>query len=216
MRNAPSPPGASAMPLVGGQRLSPLLPWYMGEAGAPMQLEARALCELVETRTRDARVAIAVDLHSGFGLVDRLWFPYARTRTPAPHLAELYALRLLLDRTLPNHVYRVEPTARTYTIRGDLWDHLYDRAVARRRTLLPLTLEMGSWTWLRKHPAQALSRLGPFNPTVPHRLRRTLRRHLPLLDFLHRAALSAPAWAELDATTRAHHEHAAFAEWYAR
>jgi hypothetical protein len=214
MRNAPVPPGALAMPLVGGQRLSRRLPWYMGEPGAPMEAEAHALCDVVERGAASSRFTLAIDLHSGFGVIDRLWFPYARTRTPAPHVAELFALRTLLDRTLPNHVYRVEPTARVYTIRGDLWDHLYDRAVARGRVLLPLTLEMGSWAWLRKHPAQALSRLGPFNPTVPHRLRRTLRRHLPLLDFLHRAAISASAWADLDAPTRARLERAAFAAWY--
>jgi hypothetical protein len=186
----------------------------MGEAGAPMELEARALCDLVEREAGASRFAIAIDLHSGFGGIDRIWFPYARTRTPAPHIAELLALRRLLDRTLPNHVYRVEPTARVYTIRGDLWDHLYDRAVARGRVLLPLTLEMGSWSWLRKNPLQALSRLGAFNPIVPHRLRRTLRRHLPLFDFLHRAAASAPAWARFDDGARHELERAACREWY--
>lgn len=214
MRNAPVHPDTAAMPLVGGQRVSPRLPWFMGAEGT-LEPEARALIDLVEATTIGSRLAIAVDLHSGFGLVDRVWFPYARTRTPAPHLAELLALRRLLDRTLPNHVYRVEPTAQAYTIAGDLWDHLYDRAVARGDTLLPLTLEMGSWSWVRKNPAQLLTRLGRFNPTVPHRLRRTLRRHLPLLDFLHRAARAAEAWAVLDAPTRAALEYAAFQEWYA-
>jgi hypothetical protein len=101
----------------------------------------------------------------------------------------------LLDVTLPNHVYRVEQTARAYTIRGDLWDHLYDR---RRATgggvMLPLTLEMGSWAWVRKNPLQGLSSLGRFNPVKPHRHRRTLRRHLPLLDFLFHAAASHRTW----------------------
>jgi Zinc carboxypeptidase len=215
MRNAPVATGTLAMPMIGGQRVSARLPWYMGAAGEPMQPEARALCDLTERIAATSSFTIAIDLHSGFGLVDRLWFPYARTRTPAPRIAETLALRRLLDRTLPNHVYHVEPTARVYTIRGDLWDHLTDRAVSSGRVLLPFTLEMGSWAWLRKHPLQALSRLGPFNPTVPHRLRRTLRRHLPLLDFLHRAAISAPAWATFDAGARARLEADAFAEWYA-
>src|SRR6185295_12711058 len=64
----------------------------------------------------------------------------------------------------------VEPTARSYTIAGDLWDYLYDRAVERGRRLLPLTLEMGSWAWVRKNPIQALTALGRFNPIKPHRL----------------------------------------------
>jgi hypothetical protein len=214
MRNAPVAPDALGMPMIGGQRWSKHLPWYMGPAGAPMELEARALCDLVEREIARSRFAIALDLHSGFGHIDRIWFPYARTRTPARHLAELYALAKLLDRSLPNHVYRVEPTARAYTIRGDLWDHLYDRAVARDAVLLPLTLEMGSWTWLRKNPMQALSRLGAFNPMVPHRLRRTLRRHLPLLAFLHRAAASAAAWAGFDERARRDLERTARDAWY--
>jgi hypothetical protein len=215
MRNAPIHADTVATPLVGGQRWSPRLPWYTGAPGAAMQPEARALVDVVEASIASARFAIAIDLHSGFGVIDRLWFPYARTRTPMPHIAEMYALRALLDRTLPNHVYRVEPTARVYTIAGDLWDYLYDRATARGQLLLPLTLEMGSWAWVRKNPRQALTRLGRFNPTKPHRLRRTLRRHLPLLDLLYRATVSADAWAILDAAARHRHERAAYDEWYA-
>jgi hypothetical protein len=215
MRNAPRHPDTMATPLVGGQGISPRLPWYTGAPGAPMEPEARALIDLVDTTVQTARFSIALDLHSGFGLVDRLWFPYARTRTPVPHIAEMFALRTLLDRTLPNHVYRVEPTARVYTIAGDLWDHLYDRAEQRGQVFLPLTLEMGSWAWVRKNPRQALSRLGRFNPTLPHRLRRTLRRHLPLIDFLYRAAVSAEAWAVVDDAERRRLERAAFLEWYA-
>jgi len=79
---------------------------------------------------------------------------------------------------------------------SDLWDHLHDRRRAVcGGVLLPLTLEMGSWTWVRKNPAQILSSLGRFNPTKPHRHRRTLRRHLPLLDFLLHATAAHRAWA---------------------
>jgi hypothetical protein len=214
MRNAPVHPDTTATPLLGGQRWSPRLPWFTGRQGAPMEREARALVDLVEGAAASAPLAIAVDLHSGFGAVDRLWFPYARTRTPIPHIAEICALRELLDRTLPNHVYTIEPTARSYTIAGDLWDHLYDRSTAAGRCLLPLTLEMGSWSWVRKNPWQGLTALGRFNPVKPHRLRRTLRRHLPLLDFLFRAALSYEAWSALDAAARARLEQAAFSSWY--
>ena len=86
----------------------------------------------------------------------------------------------------------MEPQAQAYTIRGDLWDHLYDSYGEAHGdgVFVPLTLEMGSWLWVRKNPVQALSALGPFNPVVPHRLRRTLRRHLLLFDFLYRAVAS--------------------------
>jgi Zinc carboxypeptidase len=195
MRNAPADP-LGGTPLVGGHRISPRLPWYMGPPGAPMEAEAAALVRLVEADAFGSRFAIALDLHSGFGFVDRLWYPYARTREPLPDQPTIAALGHLLDTTLPNHVYRLEQTAQTYTIRGDLWDHLYDRRrAAGDGTLLPLTLEMGSWAWVRKNPLQALSSLGRFNPIKAHRHRRTLRRHLPLLDFLLHAAASYTAWA---------------------
>jgi hypothetical protein len=194
MRNAP-PAATGGTPLIGGQQWSRRLPWYMGAPGAAMEPEAAALAGLVERELFGAPFAIALDLHSGFGFVDRLWYPYARTREPPPDRDAIDALAHLLDDTLPNHVYHVEQTARAYTIRGDLWDHLYDqRRAAGGGVMLPLTLEMGSWTWVRKNPLQGLSSLGRFNPVKPHRHRRTLRRHLPLLDFLLHAAASHRSW----------------------
>ena len=193
MRNAPAHP-LGGTPLLGGQRISPRLPWFMGTAGAPMETEARALVDLVEAETAASPFALALDCHSGFGFIDRLWYPYARTREPLPDRPAIDALGRLLDNALPNHVYRFEQTAQAYTIRGDLWDYLYDRRREAGGTLLPLTLEMGSWAWVRKNPLQGLSSLGRFNPIKPHRQRRTLRRHLPLFEFLLHAAASYDAW----------------------
>jgi Zinc carboxypeptidase len=194
MRNAPAA-ALGGTPLLGGHRISRFLPWFMGREGSPMETEAAALVRLVEDELFESPFAIALDLHSGFGMIDRIWYPYARTREPLPDLPAIIALDALLDASLPNHVYRVEQTAQVYTIRGDLWDYVYDR---RRNTgggvLLPLTLEMGSWAWVRKNPWQGLSSIGRFNPIKPHRLSRTLRRHLPLLDFLHHAAASHRSW----------------------
>ncbi len=192
MRNAPASDDHVATPLLGGQRISARLPWYAGSGWEP---ESRALVDLVERELFDARCAIAVDLHSGFGTIDRLWYPYARTREPIADLCAIESLTALLDDTLPNHIYRIEQTAQAYTIRGDLWDYLYDRRRAAGAGLLvPLTLEMGSWAWVRKNPLQGLTNAGRFNPLAPHRHRRILRRHLPLLDFLFHAAASHAAW----------------------
>jgi len=194
MRNAPAA-SLGGTPLLGGHRLSRFLPWFMGHDGAEMEPEAAALVGLVERELFASPFAIALDLHSGFGMRDRLWYPYARTREPLPDLPAIIALDELLDASLPNHVYLVEQTARVYTIRGDLWDYLYDRRRERGNgILLPLTLEMGSWAWVRKNPWQGLSSIGRFNPVKPHRLSRTLRRHLPLIDFLHHAAASHRSW----------------------
>ena len=182
MRNAPPAP-TGGTPFLGGQRISPRLPWFMGHG--EMEVEAKALVDFVEHELFGSPFSIALDLHSGFGFEDRLWYPYARTRESPPDLPAIEALARLLDDTLPNHVYRVEQTAQAYTIRGDLWDHLYDRRrAAGGGVLLPLTLEMGSWAW----------GLGRFNPRQRMH-RRILRRHVPLLDFLLHAVASHAGWA---------------------
>lgn len=195
MRNAPVESAFPVPFLLGGHRLSAALPWYRGPAGAPMQAEAQALCDVVEQELMRHRFALAVDCHSGFGLSDRLWFPHAHTPRPVEHLPELHALSRLLDATLLHHRYLFEPQSRQYLAHGDLWDHLYLRALQGGRCmLLPLTLEMGSWLWVRKNPRQAFSRDGIFNPQIAHRQHRVLRRHVQLLDLLSRAACGHAHW----------------------
>lgn len=218
MRNAPRHPESRASFLVGGQRFSSRLPWYAGEPERAMEPEARALVAFFEREVLASDVAISVDCHSGFGLVDRLWFPYARTRRPFPGLAEVVGLARLLDFTFPNHVYRLEPQAQAYTIAGDLWDHLYDLHAenGERGLFLPFTLEMGSWMWVKKNPLQLATAIGGFHPMVPHRLRRTLRRHLPLFDFLLHAVASGQAWVPRDRDERTRLSDEGFVRWYAR
>jgi hypothetical protein len=195
MRNAPVDCLDGAAPLLGGQRLSAGMPWYRGRAGQAMQPEAQALCDAVTQELLPHDFALSIDCHSGFGLSDRLWFPHAHTTQPIEHLPELAALRGLLDESLVHHRYLIEPQSRQYLTHGDLWDHLYLGAAANPgRVFLPLTLEMGSWLWVKKNPRQAFSRRGIFNPLIMHRQQRVLRRHMALLDFAMRAAYSHAAW----------------------
>lgn len=194
MRNAPVD-SASAHWLLGGQRLSRHLPWYRGhrETLAP---ENQALVESVRSRLLNAPISAALDCHSGFGFHNRIWFPFAHSREPIPHLAEIFALRRLFRRSYPNHVtYRIEPQCQHYMTHGDIWDYLYLESLQQaEHTFLPLTLEMGSWLWVRKNPRQMFTRSGLFNPQQPHRLRRILRQHLTWCDFLTRAIASHRLW----------------------
>ncbi len=193
MRNS-SVESGQAHWLLGGQRLSRHLPWYRGRRGerAP---ESAALIQLVRERLLSAPFSIALDCHSGFGVRNYIWFPYAHSRQPIPHLAEIYALRTLFRRSFPNHVsYQIEPQCRHYMTHGDLWDELYLESLQQQASFLPLTLEMGSWLWVKKNPRQLFSRLGLFNPLVPHRKRRILRQHLLWFDFLTRAVASHGRW----------------------
>ncbi len=218
MRNAPVQASEQVPFGVGGQRRSARLPWYRGAAGAPMEAENLAVCQVVEEELLTREFSMVVDCHSGFGTRDRVWFPHAHTARPIAHLAEVYAFNQILDQTHPQHRYVVEPQSRQYLAHGDLWDHLYLRsltpcATRPQRTFLPLTLEMGSWLWVKKNPRQLFARGGLFNPLIEHRRQRVLRRHGAWLDFVMRAALSHRRWAPQGAARAEAHERA-LARWY--
>lgn len=214
MRNAPVDADEPVPFLVGGQRTSPGLPWYRGRAGEPLQAESAALCAVVAEQLLTRSFSLAVDCHSGFGARDRVWFPYAGTRTPIAHLAELHALMKVFEQSHAHHRYLIEPQSRQYLAHGDLWDHLYRQSLAQGHGLfLPLTLEMGSWLWIRKNPRQLFSRHGLFNPLIEHRQQRVLRQHLTLLDFFARAACSHPLWLPRGESRAAHHAQA-LQDWY--
>ena len=195
MRNAPISADDRVPFLIGGQRLSANLPWYRGAPDAPMEEESQALCEVVEAELLSRQFSLALDCHSGFGLSDRLWFPFAHTRQPIKHLAELHALQEVFMQAYSNHRYVIEPQSLHYLAHGDLWDYLYMRACEEPgRIFLPLTLEMGSWLWIKKNPRQIFKRSGIFNPLIDHRQQRVLRQHMALLDFLPRAACGYRSW----------------------
>lgn len=216
MRNAPVEAETSGLPLVRGHRLSPLLPWYRGAADAEMEPEAKTLADFIRRHCFKARYALTLDVHSGFGLVDRLWFPFAYSPRYFPEAPEVLAIKRLFDQSYPHHSYVVEPQHHAYTTNGDLWDYLYleHHAAGGDGTFLPLSLEMGSWTWVRKNPRQIFSSLGLFNPVLPHRVKRAERRHFLLFNFLVKAIASADQWGELDAVKRRFLEQKAKDLWY--
>lgn len=194
MRNAPQDCTEGAAWLVGGHRLGTVLPWYRGKPGV-MEAESQALVSFIRRELLARPCSLVLDCHSGFGRTDRLWFPYAKSRRqPMAHLAEMYRLRQLLLDTYPHQNYIFEPQSQHYLCHGDLWDYLYDMALSENSLLLPLTLEMGSWNWVRKNPFQLLSSLGMFHPIKPHRVKRVLRSHLILINFLINATLSYQHW----------------------
>jgi hypothetical protein len=216
MRNAPVDALEKVPFLLGGQRLSAQLPWYRGARGEPMQVESQAVCRVVERELLSRQFSLALDCHSGFGLRDRIWFPHAHTTTPIAHLAEVCALEELFSESHPHHNYVFEPQSRQYRTHGDLWDYLYLaslKAGGAEKTFLPLTLEMGSWLWVKKNPRQLFSRLGIFNPEKAHRLQRVLRSHTVWFDFMLRAAASHAHWLPRDDARRAQQARA-LARWY--
>ena len=214
MRNAPVEALEQVPFLLGGQHLSAWLPWYRGRRNAPMEAESQAVCDVVERELLARPFSMAVDCHSGFGLRDRIWFPFAHTSEPIRHLPEVHALKGIFDQTYAQHSYIFEPQSHSYLTHGDLWDYLYLRATqAPARIFLPLTLEMGSWMWVKKNPRQLFSRHGMFNPGIAHRQQRVLRRHMSWLDFMARAACSYARWLP-DPQARVRHNELAMRDWY--
>ena len=218
MRNGPVDSSSKVPFMLGGQRWSAHLPWFRGQSGATgdtMEPESRALCKLVEDELLGREFSVALDCHSGFGFRDRIWFPYAHTAEPIRHLPEIHALASRFDVQQPTHGYVFEPQSRQYLTHGDLWDHLYQRSLAREGgVFLPLTLELGSWRWVRKYPRQLFSRLGMFNPIPPARRARVLQNHLPWLEFLTCMGGSFNDWLPVG-NARREHQLSALARWYA-
>jgi hypothetical protein len=83
----------------------------------------------------------------------------------------------------------------------------------KSKTFLPLTLELGSWLWVKKNPRQLLSLQGIFNPIVEHRLNRVLRRHTVWLDFLLHAAAGHENWM-VKGPSRLRLQERGVARWY--
>ncbi|MBW4934638.1 M14 family zinc carboxypeptidase [Marinobacter sp. F4206] len=195
MRNAPIVAQERSAFMLGGQRLSSRLPWYIGDPEQGMEPENRALDVVISELIPGRPFNVALDCHSGFGWKDQIWFPYAYRRRPMRRIAAVMALKLIWEQAYPNHDYNFEPQSRHYLTHGDLWDYFY-KQVNRNSdgVFLPLTLEMGSWRWIRKRPRQLLRLDGFFNPLVPHRHKRVLRSHLTWIDFLLSAAASHQNW----------------------
>ncbi|WP_144392013.1 DUF2817 domain-containing protein [Pleionea sediminis] len=192
MRNAPID-AEDAPFMVSGQRISSWLPWYRGKNNE-FELENKLIENEVQRLTQETPLLLSLDCHSGYGVSDRIWFPYAYRRRPMNDIAPVVALKLLWESSYPNHRYVFEPQSNNYLTHGDIWDYFYKKYGRNRALFLPLTLEMGSWNWVRKRPLQLLKFEGLFNPLVPHRQQRTLRRHLPLMDFLRHAVNSFENW----------------------
>jgi predicted deacylase len=211
MRNSPVIGDGQVPWLLGGQKISPKLPWYQGNE---LQVECKLVIEALKKETVNSRFAWTLDVHSGFGLQDQIWFPFAKSDTPFPDVAEVYRFKTFFESAHPYHFYKIEP--QTYRTHGDLWDFAYSEIRSPERFFLPLTLELGSWIWVKKNPLQLFSRDGLFYPQKPHRHRRILRRHWTLFDFMIRMTNSWQNWAQLENQQKEKARTHAMELWYGK
>jgi len=196
MRNAPIDAKMRATPLVGGHRLGPFLPWYRGKRGV-IEQESQLLFDWCQQYLCSGPMCLLVDIHSGFGLRDQVWYPYAGDKKAFPLLKDIQVLQGLFDEGYKHHHHYIfSQQSEHYLTHGDLWDWIFDAQYARtRKPFYPLTLELGSWLWLKKNPRQLLNRIGLFYPMVEHRRSRVLRQHLLFFEFLLHATHAWEHWA---------------------
>ncbi len=215
MRNSPVRAIDKTPFLLGGQKFSRKLPWYQGDL-TKLEVENAAIYKKFFDSASRSQCVISIDFHSGFGMKDRIWFPFSYTKKPYDNLAEMNSLTSLFENTHPYHVYKIEPQSSGYLLNGDIWDHIFlDLKASHPNTMyLPLTLEMGSWAWVKKNPLQLFSKQGIFNPTKEHRLKRTYRRHHLLFDFLLKALYSHKSWSKNDPIIRQKNYHDGMERWY--
>lgn len=178
-----------------GHKISNKLPWFRGTSG--LEKEFLAVEAFVKKEMFSAKISMSVDFHSGFGLKDRLWFPYAKSNAPFLFKDIVERAVDLYEKTHPHHIYKIEQQSDSYTTHGDMWDYMFEesRRLHPDHIFIPWTLEMGSWSWLKKNPMQIFSRQGFFNPVVEHRFQRTMRRHYILIEFITRLMQNTSHWA---------------------
>lgn len=184
MRNAPILATEKVPFLAGGQTITNKLPWFRGNPDK-MEPESEFLISQITTESYKSKFTVSLDIHSGFGMNDQIWFPWAFTKKPFPKLDFMTLMMEKFEQIFPYHIYTIEPQSKVYCTHGDLWDYILHEKV-NSLNMIPLTLELGSWIWVKKNPFQIFKLDGLFNPIKKHRIRRTIRRHQLFIDFLMR------------------------------
>lgn len=177
------------LPFFGGHSLSALLPYYRGKT---RQRESRALFRFLYEHVwrRRKKIHMALDIHSGYGADNFIWWPYAFSDR---EVFQEKAFTSIADALKEKHpAYRFEPMAASYQMHGDLWDYallefekLQRKNQKKKSLFLPYTFEIGTWQEIKKDPRRLFNRQKIFNPP-PESRKAYLKDHRQLLcDFIH-------------------------------
>lgn len=205
MRNAPVQSMDRSSSIISGQSWTRLLPWFRGNP-ENMERENKALEKFIKTHMFNAPFSMSLDIHSGFGLMDRLWYPYGKTVRPFPDERLTCQVGRHLKISHPFHSYKVERQSDSYLIKGDVWDYLYDEFKKYHKNdssnqtsghvpkFLPWTLEIGSWSWLICRPHQIFSVTGLFHTNDSKKYAFIMKKHWALLDFFKNMTIHYKSW----------------------
>ncbi len=178
-----------ALPFFGGHHISGALPYYRGKT---KQRESRALFRFLAEHVwrRKKKIHAALDIHSGYGSDNFLWWPYSFSDRKVYQEKAFTSIATELKKNHPG--YRMEPMAASYQMHGDLWDHALlefeklQKGMKKKKSLfLPYTFELGTWHEIKKSPRRLFDREKIFNPPAESR-KAYLKEHRRLLwDFIH-------------------------------
>lgn len=177
-----------AIPFFGGHRISSTLPYFRG---GTQQRETRALFRFLreDFLRRRKKIHMALDIHSGYGSQNYLWWPYSFSNKKVFQEEAFESIAAGLRAKHP--LYRIEPMALSYQTHGDLWDYALLDFEKRQKEkpgkslFLPFTLEIGTWQELKKSPSRLFTPEKIFNPPKSSR-KAYLKEHRQLIwDFLH-------------------------------
>jgi hypothetical protein len=185
----------------GGHKISNHLPYYRGNI---LQSESRVLDRYAKEYffTAENSIIPVVDIHSGFGATDHVWWPYANTHEKCAD-EDLFKKisKHLIDNK--NHIsYKFGPQSETYTTHGDLWDRLYNKYRKEKVDLnknwksrfLPLTLEIGTWSDIKQDPLKVFRKRGIFNPSKETKQESIITHREFLGDVLRIASTKLKDW----------------------
>lgn len=189
------------VPFFGGQSLSRRLPYYRGIGLEP---ESRTLHRVLFEKFYKIknRVLPVLDIHSGFGRKDSIWWPYAKTAAPCADHTMIYNITNFLRLNCHHDNFEYSAQGVVYNAHGDLWDMFYDHYLKYHSShykrwnshLLPLTLELGTWAHLRKNPGRIFNKRNIFNPPREKKAETITGYRSFLRDFVLLAKSSPGDW----------------------
>ncbi len=182
MRNAPVI-AEKALFLLGGQKWSKNLPWYMGEG---IEKENQIVLNFLDENVFPSEFKITLDIHSAFLRHPRIWMPYASgKKVPDKEKKIFMEIKKYLYTIYKHHPYKYEKQTNLYSTHGDFWDYNFDNYLAKGKgTYLPLTLEISSYKWAIKNILSRWTMEAVFNPLDRRKGRDEYIKHMMIFDFI--------------------------------
>ena len=182
MRNAPVI-AEKALFLLGGQKLTRRLPWFMGEG---IEQENQIVLDFLRDHVFPSDFKITLDVHSAFLRHPRIWMPYASGKKVPDKEKKIFAeIRKHLYTIYRHHPYKYEKQTDLYSTHGDFWDYNFDQHLkSGKGTYLPLTLEISSFKWAIRNLLSRWTVEAIFNPINRHQSRDEYIKHMMIFDFI--------------------------------